>query len=211
MAAFISVPEVWSQFCSSIKSCHSKSKSEWWYVNEYIQSYVERRWSYMKRLSTLLFSFFCLALLLAIPFQGECATPAAKFPYVSFDRVAIGGIQPLTSTRDYVRSIYGEPDKITKRPETGKFSDSEITETWNYGDSFSISFSNDWVFCLSVDGLNGLATPDGIKVGDSESKLISTYGRKWKLGYWYKSDNDCNLTIGVKNGKITRIFAGWNL
>ena len=165
----------------------------------------------MKKFLTHYISAIFLALLLSTAVHGECATPMAKFPYISFDRIAIGGIQPLTSTRDYVRSVYEEPDKITRRPETGKFSDSDITETWEYGDSFSISFSNDWVFCLSVNGPNGLATPDGIKVGDSETKVISTYGRKWKLGYWYKSEHDCSLTIGVTNGKVTRIFAGWNL
>ena len=165
----------------------------------------------MKRLSTLLFSFFCLALLLTIPFQGECATPVAKFPYVAFDRIAIGGIQPMTSTQDYVRSVYGEPNKIKKMDKTGKFSDIPITETWDYGETFSISFAEDKVFNLVSKGPNGLSTPDGIKVGDDESKVISSYGRKWKLGYWLRSDYECNLTIHVKNGKVTQIFAGWDL
>ncbi|MBQ7498323.1 MAG: hypothetical protein IJU00_10915 [Selenomonas sp.] len=165
----------------------------------------------MKKILAPFITLILLTILLLPSVQGECATPMAKFPYISFDRIAIGGIQPLTSTRDYVRSVYGEPDKITKRPETGKFSDSDITETWDYGDSFSISFSNDIVYCLGVNGPNGLATPDGIKVGDSESKIISAYGSKGKLGYWYKSEYDCNLTIGVTNGKVTRIFAGWTL
>ena len=165
----------------------------------------------MKRLSTLLFSFFCLALLLAIPFHGECATPVAKFPYVAFDRIAIGGIQPMSSTQDYVRSVYGEPDKIKKMNKTGKSNDIPITETWEYGETFVISFAEDRVFNLVSNGPNGLATPDGIKVGDDESKVISAYGRKGKFGYWLRSDYECNLTIHVKNGKVTRIFAGWDL
>lgn len=165
----------------------------------------------MRKILTLFMSFIVFTMLLVNSMHGECKTPMAQFPYIAFERIAIGGIQPLTSTKEYVRSVYGDPDEIIKRPPTGRFSDSDITETWKYGGTFSIVFSEDYVFNIETTGANNLATPDGLKVGDGESKLISIYGHRGKLGYWYRSEHECNLAITVKNGKVTSIFAGWNL
>ena len=164
----------------------------------------------MKRLHFSFTVILCLTVLLAFPMSGKCATPTAKFPYISFERVAIGDIQP-NSTTDYVRSVYGEPDEITNRRGTKFYSEGEPDEVWTYGKTFSISFANGKVYSVISEGNNGLTTPDDIKVGDSETKVISVYGQRGKLGYWYRSDNSCNLTISVKNGKVTRIFAGWDL
>lgn len=164
----------------------------------------------MKKILAPFITLLLLTILLLPSVQGECATPMAKFPYISFDRIAIGGIQP-NATNDYVRSVYGEPDEITNRRGTKFYNEGDPDEVWIYGKTFSISFSNGKVYSVISEGDNGLSTPDNIKVGDNETKVISVYGQKGKLGYWYRSDNACNLTISVKNGKVTRIFAGWDL
>lgn len=156
----------------------------------------------------IIFSCLCFVCLMAVitASSGYCAS----FPKIAFNRVAIGGIQPF-ATKNYVRSIYGEPNKIIDRRDPKLHRDGDPDEDWVYGDTLIISFAQDTVFCIISSGPNGLKTPDGIAVGDSEAKLISAYGRKWKLGYWFKSDYDTNFTFHVKNGKVSRIFAGWNL
>lgn len=131
----------------------------------------------MKKILAPFITLLFLSILLLPSVQGECATPMAKFPYISFDRIAIGGIQPLTSTRDYVRSVYGEPDNI-QHITNSRHPEDEPNEIWTYGENFIISFLDGCVFNVLTKDPNGLATPDGIKVGDSESKVISAYGRK---------------------------------
>ncbi len=160
----------------------------------------------------IIFSFLGIVCFIALSMgsTGYCSTPIAKFPMIAFDRVAIGGIQPFAS-KDYVRSIYGEPDEIIDRKGSRAYNDSQPDIVWKYGDTFSISFYKDTVFSAISSGSNGLKTPDGIAVGDSEAKLISIYGNKGKFGYWYRSDYETNLTFQVKDGKVTRIFVGWNL
>lgn len=159
----------------------------------------------------IIFSFLGITCLIALTLcsSGQCSTPVANFPKISLDRVAIGGIQPF-ATKDYVRSIYGEPDEISER-NSKSYDYSEPDETWKYGETFSISFANGKVFCLDSSGPNGLKTPDGIAVGDSEGKLLAAYGKGWRNGYWYKSEYDINLYFQVKNGKVVSISAGWNL
>lgn len=166
----------------------------------------------MKKFLCLCFSTICLAACLLYPAAGKCMTHATSsaFPRISFNRVAIGGIQPFAS-KDYVRSIYGEPDKIhdlSKSPVPG---DGNPDEAWEYGDSFRILFAKEYVFSIVSSGHNGLKTPDGIQVGDSEAKVMTAYGQKWKLGYYYVSDWDTFFTISVQNGRVKQIYAGWNL
>ena len=160
----------------------------------------------------IIFSFLGIVCFIALSMgsTGYCSTPIAKFPMIAFDRVAIGGIQPFAS-KDYVRSIYGEPDEIIDRKESSVHSDDGWDEVWKYGDTFLIWFDKDSVIIVKSTGPNGLKTPDGIAVGDSEAKLISVYGNKGKFGYWYKSDYDTNFVFGVKDGKVSYIAAGWNL
>lgn len=162
----------------------------------------------MKKLISSWLVLICLGLLLIC--AGSSCHAAANFPRIAFSRVAIGGIQPF-ATKDYVRSVYGEPTKIVDLKNSPLYCEGNPDEHWIYGDSFSIDFAKGYVFCVISSGANGLRTPDEIGVGDSEAKVIAAYGRKWKLGYWYTSDYDTTFSVSVRNGKVTQIYAGWNL
>ena len=157
----------------------------------------------------IIFSFLGIVCFIALS-MGSTGYCSVNLPRIAFDRVAIGGIQPFFATKDYVRSIYGEPDEIKELKES-KAHGYGRDEVWKYGDTFTIYFYKDSVDLVISSGPNGLKTPDGIAVGDSEAKLISAYGGKGKIGYWYKSDYDANFVFGVKDGKVSYIAAGWNL
>lgn len=79
-------------------------------------------------------------------------------------RCAIGGIR-IGSTKEHVQSIYGKPTSVQHY-------------YWIYGKSFTIGFNDRTNACLEVfsNGNNGLATPDGVKVGMDASILRKTYG-----------------------------------
>lgn len=124
------------------------------------------------------------------------------------EEIAIGGICPYTATPEYVRSIYGEPDKLSK----GTDHSGHYYEHWTYGDSFDIWFwGNEGALVVQIvrtTAANGLAIPAGIKVGSRASEVEAKYGKS--KSYWYKGSNDCNLSFEVKNGVVVSIGAGWN-
>ena len=95
-------------------------------------------------------------------------------------RIAIGGIQP-GNTPNYVKSIYGNPDKIEARyvPNGGgaRIPKNSTIYTWYYGNSFEIEILNNEIVldAISKDN-NGLKTPDGITVGMRSNVLYEKYG-----------------------------------
>ena len=132
---------------------------------------------------------------------------------LSDDEIAIGGISPFTATPEYVRSIYGEPDKLSK----GNDHDGYYYEHWTYGNSFELWF---WEYkgklsvqLVKTTAANGLATPKGIKVGSRETEVLEKYGNPYipKNGsLWYKGRNGCDFVFSLENGVVTSIGAGWN-
>ena len=133
---------------------------------------------------------------------------------LSDEEIAIGGISPLGSSRDYIQSIYGEPNDKTKKWSKAV---EDMVEHWKYGDSFEIYFyserreSPDLILCTAA---NGLATPAGIKVGSRASEVIDKYGEpafKNSSQYLYKGAADCELVFGIENGRVCRIAAGWSM
>jgi hypothetical protein len=112
-----------------------------------------------------------------------------------------------------VRSIYGEPDKLSK----GNNHDGYYYEHWTYGNSFELWF---WEFkgqlsvqIVKITAANGLVTPKGITVGSRESEVMKKYGNPYipKNGsLWYKGRNGCDFVFGLKNGVVTSIGAGWS-
>ena len=138
------------------------------------------------------------------------------FAAIPTSEIAIGGIT-VGSSADYVKSIYGEPDRITTTYNHALWR-GKIDEYY-YGDSFHIILSDDKVIWLGTTANNGLATPAGIRVGMKVSTLIDVYGNgkahRDRYGnicdYYYRSVKSeySALKFGVdRNGIITAIYAG---
>ena len=161
----------------------------------------------MKRFYMALASLICLTVLLALPITGKCETHAANDSYISFDRLAIGGVQ-IRASKDFVRSIYGEPIKIDDYRQYQKYNPNTPDEVWIYKDNFAVYFFNDIVCQVNSEGRNGLKTPDKIQVGDSEAKMIAAYGKGKKLGtrYQYKGEQNCYVLIQVVKGVVETIL-----
>ncbi len=128
------------------------------------------------------------------------------------DEIAIGGISP-GATQEYVRNIYGEPNKASR----SKDHDGDTWESWVYGDSFKLTWfvgpKGTYLHMMQSTDANGLATPRGIKVGSRALEVLEKYGEpfiKQSGQYWYKGDNDCDLVFGIENGIVNRIAAGWS-
>ena len=123
------------------------------------------------------------------------------------DQAAIGGISAGSST-EYIKGIYGEPNKIRINDNSQDLN----TETWYYGDTFQIDFVNGIASSVVSSGNNGLSTPDGIAVGMKKSKMTSKYGRPEhadKYGnraiYTYQADNGSKMLFVIRNGVISEI------
>ena len=137
--------------------------------------------------------------LLMLCLTANCS--AAKV--IDTDRAALGGIS-IGSKIDYVRSIYGDPDKIRN-------SDDGAVE-WYYGDTFQIRFVDDRAVLVCSSGNNGLNTPDDVGVGMKSSRATKVFGRpneKLKFDkrqmYVYKGAGDWQMMIILRDGWITEI------
>lgn len=138
----------------------------------------------------------------------------AKIPV---DDAALGGISPGV-TKDYVISIYGEPEegKIENAWAWGPDSKSQIIK---YGNTVSMNCVSDnngpmEVMMIYVTANNGFSTPRGIHVGSTEREVRDAYGTPDLNSHndlWYKTiSNGMNLVFHMKNGKVNSISVGWN-
>lgn len=135
----------------------------------------------------------------------------ANVKNIAYNRIALGGIQ-IGSTKDRVRSIYGNPNSIKEHDDrnTRSMYDGYVEE-WTYGNSFKIIFVNGKVDSISSMAKNGIKTPEGIAVGDDIRKLYKTYGTANRIAgdgiYNYYSIDYYYLCISfkVKNDKIVSI------
>ncbi|WP_296903712.1 hypothetical protein [uncultured Megasphaera sp.] len=95
---------------------------------------------------------------------------AYHITYVGDGEVAIGGVT-LTSTEDYVQSIYGTPDDVS-------YANNAVwgnTHTARYGKSFFITYdSSGGIIDVKTTANNGLKTPSGFTVGQDIS-LVTNY------------------------------------
>lgn len=121
------------------------------------------------------------------------------------DKAAIGGISTGSST-DYIKSIYGDPNKIKVNESNPK------AETWYYGDSFQIDFVDGIASSVISSGANGLSTPDGITVGMKKSKMTSKYGSPKQIDKYgkravctYKTNDGIEMTFIITSGIISEI------
>lgn len=121
---------------------------------------------------------------------------AAPIRDVPRDDIAIGGIQ-FGASYEYVRSIYGEPDRVLI--ENGKEYEPRLLSHWYYGDSFTVTFDEDrgTVYKIKSNGRNGLKIPLGVAVGNNIYTVEEHYGNQC----YFVSDNN-GYTLRLQSGGI---------
>lgn len=145
-----------------------------------------------------------IAALLAVACLMGSAVCSATVPE---DELFVGGISCGTSV-DYLRSVYGEPDKIEVEHHLGN-----RIEEYEYGSTLEFKILDDSVIRIDVSGRNGFATKAGVAVGMDASILKEKYGepdRIWGDEHIYRSASDPNVgfSFEVENNKITEIECG---
>lgn len=157
--------------------------------------------------STVLF----LLLFTVMPISSICS--ASSLP---LSEISIGGI-PYRASADYVKSIYGEPDKLTTSDGSAIYAG--VFQTYIYGNTFKVEIGGNQVIHVSTTANNGLGTPAGVTVGMDKKILESLYGLPKNvirdknhntIGYYYRSEQSdyIGLRFEIRNGKITAIYAG---
>ena len=123
------------------------------------------------------------------------------------EQAAIGGISVGSST-EYIRGIYGDPNKIL----VDEDSINSDSQTWYYGDTFMIDFVNGIASCVVTSGNNGLTTPDGVTVGMKKKAMTSKYGSPKttdKYGnraiYTYQTTSGIGMVFVIRDGIISEI------
>ena len=127
---------------------------------------------------------------------------------IPYEKVAIGGLQ-LGNTREYVKSIYGEPDSDETVENVLELVPVQV---WKYGQSLMIHFANGKIQRIVVSANNGLSTPDGLRVGMKEYDIKKIYGEPFSTKhdgfYNYRSPNFDWLLINTQNGSVSKITIG---
>lgn len=107
-----------------------------------------------------------LTLLMIISLSTVCFAD-----YLPDSEFCLGGISVKgTSTIEYVRSIYGEPQLVSKNDHSAEY---------RYGDTVKIktsTFGNERVFFIETTDNNGFSTPSGLAVGMTAEDMLDMYG-----------------------------------
>ena len=106
-----------------------------------------------------------IAALLIFSMALECD---ASSKVIGEDRAALGGIA-IGSKAEYVRSIYGEPNKIIE-------GEARAVD-WYYGETFLIRFVDGRAVFVCSSANNGLNTPDDVGVGMKSKVVRKIFGR----------------------------------
>lgn len=140
-------------------------------------------------------------------------TTATANARIADERIALGGIYVGQSASE-VDAIYGKPGDISRSKANA------AVMYYNYrnnGTNFHISFRDNIVTDVNVEGNNGIATPDGIKVGTPKEEVLKILGTPDKydkgtqvpdsayLAYNRASGKYGNLDIEIRYGKVFRI------
>lgn len=158
-----------------------------------------------------------LFLLAAVAFLTmQTCLAAAPWKEIPEEDIAVGGIN-LGTTRDYVQSVYGEPDNI-ERKNLNYGSEIIHLEINRYGTSFFVTYDLDTNRVVEVKstGNNGLKVPAGFAVGDNISDVRKYYNgagfSRKKNEQHYTADWYLNLHFEADSkGKIKEIIASANL
>ena len=159
----------------------------------------------------------CCSIFLA---AAQAIPAAASIPA---EEMALGGIS-IGAAADYVKSVYGQPDKIS-------YSDGVLY--YYYGDNFALRFMRGNLYrnrtpsaiTVTVSGANGLSTPSGLSVGLSVDALAELYGESdnyeapaeangWCDVYIYYSDGAAaaqNMAFYIREGMIVKMECAYRV
>ena len=147
----------------------------------------------------MLKKWICTALTAACILMGTTA-----FASIPDSELSLGGIT-VGSSADYVKSLYGEPDKdsgVRPGPEGNYYE-------YLYGSSLRIHFdaNNNTIVSIFVTANNGFSTPAGITVGMDADVLTQLYGEPFKndRGVISYHEDGKWLVFVTRNGKIVEI------
>ncbi len=143
--------------------------------------------------------------------------------------MSIGGVQ-LGCSEEYVRSIYGAPDRIEyDKNLNGTNRQGSTVYTYVYGGTFKILFCGNNTIPMQAGEIiitanNGIRTEAGLSVGDSESKIAELYGTEnmrtyhdkdgvIKYVYTIGKGFGMGFTAYVRHGEIIKIelSSSWNV
>ena len=143
--------------------------------------------------------------------------------------MSIGGIQ-LGSNEEYVKSIYGEPDRIEyDRNLNGTNRQGSTVYTYIYGGTFKILFCGNNSLPMSAGEIisisnNGIKTEAGLSVGDAESTITKLYGTENRqiihekngvIKYIYTIGRGVgrSFDVYVRHGEVIKIelVSSWNV
>jgi len=139
-----------------------------------------------------------------------CMLPNRTFASVPDSEISLGGIY-FGASMQYVKSIYGAPDKKSTIYDHPLWR-GEVT-TWKYGDSVVVTFSDKKVITVYVSENNGFATPAGVIVGMDYTVPQKLYGAPDNHGSSYlfyarESNPYEGLSFHLHEGIITAIAIG---
>ena len=172
----------------------------------------------MKRLFLLIFSLVTMS-----------STCFANMTAEYLGSMSIGGVQ-MGNSEEYVRSIYGKPDRIEyEKNLDGTNSQGSTAYTYIYGGTFKILFCGNNAVPMSVGEIsssanNGIRTEAGLSVGDTESTITNLYGAE-NLKTYHEKDGvikyvytigrgfGMDFTVYARHGKVIRIElnSAWNV
>ncbi|MBD2198442.1 MULTISPECIES: hypothetical protein [Calothrix] len=148
-----------------------------------------------------------------IPAKYQIAQNPHQVKGITIERLGIGGVK-LDMSEAQVRKILGKPVKVENQfmPAIGK------VRTLKYR-GISIDLAEDFpenkftVYQIKATS-NKYATLDGVKVGDSPSKITRTYGNTdaykegnlTRLSYSIENPSPAGLNFTLEKGKITEIL-----
>lgn len=172
----------------------------------------------MKRLCLVIFAWVVMSSMCFASMNAEYLTS-----------MSMGGVQ-IGNSEEYVRSIYGEPERIEySKDHNGTNKYGSTVYTYIYGDSFRILFCGNNRLPMRVGEIvstanNGIRTEAGLSVGDTESTITELYGtenmktRHDKGGvikYYYTIGMGFhrNFTVYVRHGEIIKmkLASTWNV
>ncbi|OKH53355.1 hypothetical protein NIES2101_10885 [Calothrix sp. HK-06] len=146
------------------------------------------------------------------PTSYEISQNTAQTTNLSYERIGVGGIK-LSMSEAQVRKILGKPVKVTNgflgavgKTRTLKYSGITV----DLGEGSQPGNFN--VYQIKANS-SKYATPDGVKIGDSQNKLISTYGKieasrngnVSRFNYSISNPSPTIFSFTVKNGKVIEI------
>lgn len=146
------------------------------------------------------------------PTTYQISQNTAKSAKITYDRIGVGGIK-LSMSEAQVRKILGKPLQVSDsflgaigKTRTLKYSGITV----ELGEGSKPGSYN--VYQIKANG-SGYATPDGVKIGDSQSKLIKTYGKRKpskngnvsRFNYSISNPSPTIFIFTVKNSKVIEI------